>query len=567
MSWRATFPAIALLAACGSDESFTIVTVETRPAVHDAKELSITLSNAGSMRNDRLTLGGNDFPTTFSISAPERTGELVIQVDALDEAGLLVGRGTATTTVAAPEARVVLDSADFVVNTDFLDDQFPSDDFESHGFQIAATQDGDWTVVYRDRCLATGGCNMFARRFDVTGKPLESGLAAGPQGFPVSTSLTTGVATPAVASAGQNTIAVWDFSEPSPSTIDGITCRPLDAGGNSATDQVNVSVEQLPDVVSATGLSNGTFAVSWNGFGTENNIKGAIVSSQCAPSNLVQVNTLVGTAGASRGAVTSNGDRILYAWILDGDVRARIASNTNSFLTADIPIVTKTATEEIQFVRVAPLGLGFAVVVRWALSTGSTGPGRLELYRINNGGGLMGGPTLISTRSGTEFDSREAFGVAGRADGALLVVWHACEANGDGSSCGVFGRVFRPSGVPVGDEFVVPTTTEGDQSNPSAVGLPGGAFAATWMDLSGKDPDKSGSSARARILYPPYDDARGVIGAVCTTTAECGPNLACGPSTDGGQRCFATCDPQSPPPQCPAGGTCTTVPGGAACTF
>jgi hypothetical protein len=564
---RSLLPFVVLAACGGDDGPFIVVTIETRPAVHDIRALSVTLANEGTSREDTFEVGTEDFPATFSISAPGRVGQLGISVAARDQDGILVGRGDVDTTLDVLEATVLLDSADFVVNTEFADDQFPSNDFESNGFQLAAGPDGTWTAVYRDACIPS--CNMFARRFDPTGAPVETAVAAGTNGFFLSSDLTTGSTTPAVATSGATTVAVWDFSEPSPSTVDGIACRALDAAGNFAGPQVPVSVETLPDVVSVAPLPGNAFALQWNGFNAANIIKGATVNAQCQPSNVVQVSTNAGTSGASRGSVATNGDRILYAWILDTEVRGRVATASPfAFLNgADIPLVLKTATEHIEHVRVAPLGAGFAVVVRWAVDGATTGPGRLELYRTNNGGQLMGGPTLISTRSGTDFESRKSFGVAERReDGALLVVWHSCNDNGDDSGCGVFGRVVRPSGVPVGDEFLLATTTQLDQTNPAAVAVPG-AFAVMWSDTSQQDPDKSGTAARARIIYPAFDDAKLVLGAPCTSAGECNAGLACASSSEGGQRCFATCNAEGVEPRCPGGGTCTTIVGGSACLF
>ncbi|MEO8705449.1 MAG: hypothetical protein ABI867_35790 [Kofleriaceae bacterium] len=552
---------LVMVSACGGDEGpFIIVTIDARPAVHDIRSLTVTLSNEGAAREDTFQVGSDDFPATFSISAPGRLGQLGISVDARDQTGILVGRGDVDTSLDLLDATVVLDSADFVVNTEFADDQFPSNDFEANGFQLGAGTDGTWTAVYRDTCIPS--CNMFARRFDETGTAIESAIPAGPQGFEASSELTTGGAIPAVATSGTTTAVVWDFFEPAPGTTDGIACRTFDAAGNPSGPQVAVSIETLADVVSVAPLPSSSFVLQWNAFMTANTIKTATVNAQCQPANVVQVSTTPGTSGASRGSVATNGDRILYAWIIDNAVRGRVATATPfAFLNStDIPLVAKTATEQIEHVRVAPLGTGFAIVVRWALTGMSSGAGRLELYRVNNTGALMGGPTLISNRSGSDFESKKSFGVASRDDGALLVVWHACDANGDGSGCGVFGRVLRPSGVPVGDEFVLATTTELDQTNPSAIAIPG-AFATMWQDLSGQDPDKSGSAARARIVYPAFDDAKLVLGATCTAAAECGTGLTCGASSEGGQRCFATCTPGAG--ACPGGGTCS----GNACVF
>ena len=551
---------------CAGDDAFLVVTIDTRPAVHDIRELSVALSNAGTSREDTFAVEGASFPATFSVATPGRTGELGIAVEARDGAGLVVGRGSNAGQIGDAAVSVLLDSADFVVNTELADDQFPSDDFESHGVQISATADGTWTVVYRERCSTP--CNMFARRFDTTGRPVSSGLAGGTNGFAISTELTTGVATPAVASSDTTTVAVWDFEEPA-SGLDGVACRAFDPLGNPSP-QTTIVLETFPDVVSVGALADSTFAVQWTSFvDAAPTIKSAQVDSRCQPSVPVVVSTTpaTGFGGARRGTVAANGTRLLYAWTLDGAVRGRTANTAPfAFVTSgDVLVVAKPATERVEHVRVAPLGTGFAVVVRWALDSGDTGPGRLELIRTD-GDGQPIGTTLISTRSGTDFASREAFGVASRAsDGALLVVWHSCEDNGDASGCGVFGRVVRSNGVPVGPEFELATTTELDQTAPSATALPG-AFAATWRDTSRTAPDGLGSAARARIIYPAFDDARRVLGAACELD-DCDPGLSCGPSSDGGNRCFATCDPAGSTPTCPEGGTCGLATVGSACLF
>src|SRR6185369_2077277 len=84
----------ASLGACTSSGSYVLVTVDARPAVHDAKALSVTLANGGTMRTDSLDLKSQPFPVTFSVSAPGRTGDLAITVDALDENSLVVGHGS-----------------------------------------------------------------------------------------------------------------------------------------------------------------------------------------------------------------------------------------------------------------------------------------------------------------------------------------------------------------------------------------------------------------------------------------------------------------------------------------
>ncbi len=488
-------------AGCGDQESYIIVTVNGRPAVHDATNLKVTLSNSGTMRTDELPLANKPFPVTFSISAPGRDGELGIQVDALDGNGLLVGRGATTSTLEVATANVTIETADFVINTDYAGDQFPSDDYEAHGFQVSAGPDGTWTAAYRDRCTAP--CNMFARRFDKNGRPVMAQLAAGTNGFPVSTQLTSSLATPAIATAGTTTAEVWDFDDPATTNV-GIACRSIDASGAGIPSQTTVATDASTDVVSIAPLSNGNFAIAWSAFLTTAVIRAAIVKADCSVQ--FAATSVSTTASPRKVSVASTGQTqgtVMYAFVVDGGVRVRLASNTNTYTSPmDIQFLPKTATEVVESVRVAPLGTGFAVVVRWALATGAMGPGRIELYRTTNTGAVLGSSILVSNKSGSDFGSSEAFGVATSSTGVLMIVWHSCLTNGDGSGCGVWGRAFRESGTPVGPELVIPTTTTGDQTNPSVAALTDDSFAVVWKDDSGTMPDIAGSAIRGRIIYP-----------------------------------------------------------------
>jgi hypothetical protein len=556
---RALLPLICLVAACGEDESHMIVTVERRPAVHDARTLRVTLENAGAMRTEQLRIDeGETFPLTFSISAPGREGDLEIRIDALDVMGLLRGRGIGSTSLDQAAASVVLDSADFVVNHEPAGDQFLSSDFEAVGFQLAATANNQWMAAYREQCTS---CTILGRRFDATGLPVFSQLAAGDLGFPISTTPTTGGAMPAVAASGQTTLAFWDFTATSGGAR-GVACRAINDMGAASFVQREISSDPA-DVVSAAALPNGNFAAVWQIYrGTAPAgyvIRSAVVRPDCTVlGNVVDVSTDLGMGiGAQRPHVAANANNLLYAWVVDGGLRVRSATLAGVFAGPEVTLLPQVGGQRVEFARLTPWQSGFAIAVRWA-SMASDGPGRIEVHRTNAVGQLMGAPILITDKSRSDFASRKGFGIAQRSDGALLVVWHVCEA-GPGL-CDVLGRVLRPTGAPVGEPFMVPTSTASEQINPSVVALQD-AFVAAWTDSSGEAPDRDGTSVRARILYPVYDDARGVHGATCGTsatgTASCNDGLTCATGSDAVQRCYATCSPSS----CPAGGTCTLVDG------
>jgi hypothetical protein len=566
---RRTLVVVAALAGC-TDQQFVVVTVSERPAVHGATALIVQAGNAGAKRSDTLTIGMHQFPVTFSVAAPGRTGTLDLQVQAQDANQNLVGIGSTSVAIGTKTAAVLLDPADFVVNTDVAGDHFLSDDFEANGFQLGATSDGNWTVGFRDDC-PTSSCNLFARRFDKTGLPLTSTLAAGTNAFPITTTTTTSIAEPAIAVAGQTSLVVWDFADTA-DTSTGIACRALDGNGNAAANQLTISSDNA-QVVSATPLSTGNFALTWSVLTSTNpeQIRSAIVQPNCSLlAGSLQTTSLPSTTNASRSHVAANQTAVLFGWIQDafsaGDIHLRVANTAGTFPGNDVTFVTHTATDEVDHVRLAPFGGGFAIVARWGAISG-TGPGQIVLYRAAVAGAnvtMIGTPTLITDQSASDFSSDKSFGVAVRADGALLVTWHVC-ANPDGSQCNVYARIVRPTGAPVGDSFVVATAQPGYQTNPATTALTD-SFAVAWHDTSTQVAGKVGE-VRARIVYPPYDDAIGVLGAPCSATAPCGMGLSCGPGSDAAMRCYEQCDPNGTPPLCPHGGTCSPATGGSACAF
>ncbi len=486
---------LVLIAGCTSPASFIVVTVDGRPAVHDVATLHVTLTNDGSDRSDDLPFGSNMFPVTFSLDAPGRSGELDIAIDALDSNGLMVGHGTGTSTLDLPTAAVQLDSTDFVINTDFAGDQFLSTDFEANGNQLAATSDGTWLAAFRDDCLSP--CNMFGRRFDPTGAPVSSVIAAGTGAFPLTENLTMSDSTPAVAASGMTSIAVWDFDN---GTTQGIGCRALDATGSPTSDEIAIATDPATDVVSTTPLSNGDFAVTWNSTPTTTEaVRGMVVKGDCTVAfPPITLNTST-TGFAHRAAVTANGSAVLYSWI-DSGVHTRTTSITNVVASNDTIVIPVAATEEVEHVRLAPFGNAFAVIVRWAPLSG-TGDGRIELYKALPTGALSGPPLVVTSKSGGDGLSVESFGVAAGPDGSIMVVWSACADNGDGNGCGVFGQLVGADQTLTGGPISLATTTTSDQTNPSVVALSPGIWVAGWDDASATAPDISGLAARARIIY------------------------------------------------------------------
>jgi hypothetical protein len=302
---------------------------------------------------------------------------------------------------------------------------------------------------------------------------------------------------------------VWNYTDTVGSPpARGVACRSLDQTGAANSGQLTLSTD-ASSVVSIAPLSNLNFVVAWQ-IGTPATIRTIIAKPDCTTLTTNPTNAST-TAGATYGPVSAhvaaNGTNLMYAWITDGDVYVRPGTNTGPSGAADIKLLLHTATQQAEGVRVAPLGTGFAIVVRWANPSGN-GPGKIELNQVSPAGMTSGAqPTLISDQTRSDFVSgSQSPSVTTRSsDGALLVAWHQCDEQGSPGSCDVYGRMVRPNTTTSGPQFPLATTTAGDQTSPSVVALPDGSFAAAWNDQSHMGADMSGYAVRGRILYPAYD--------------------------------------------------------------
>jgi hypothetical protein len=61
-------------------------------------------------------------------------------------------------------------------------------------------------------------------------------------------------------------------------------------------------------------------------------------------------------------------------------------------------------------------------------------------------------------------------------DGSFVIVWQS----GTTTDTSVFGRRFTAQGTPIGGRFLLSSSTEGNQSEPSVAVTPGGGFVAAW---------------------------------------------------------------------------------------
>ncbi|MCH9674709.1 MAG: DUF4347 domain-containing protein, partial [Gammaproteobacteria bacterium] len=122
-----------------------------------------------------------------------------------------------------------------------------------------------------------------------------------------------------------------------------------------------------------------------------------------------------------------------------------------------------------------------------------------------------GNPTTGDFRVNTTLANDSEPDVAMDAAGNFTIVWQSVDTSGEG----IRGQRYDASGVPQGGEFVVNTTTAGEQDDPALAMAGDGRFVVIWEST---DQDGSGEGTYAQL----YDAAGATVGGeflVNTTTS------------------------------------------------
>ncbi|HTJ47089.1 MAG TPA: hypothetical protein VL463_33535 [Kofleriaceae bacterium] len=560
--------ALACGAACGRGVTVTVVTVDARPSVHAAATLSVEVANASSSFSQDFDLHGHAFPATFSVETPGRSGDLAITARAKDDAGAIVGIGTAAATIVdndESDVALLLDPADFAVNTQIAGAQRTVFYTSTGARQITASLDGNFTVAWSDDCGSLARCDVWGRRFDKTGASVATAIAAGTSQFNINRTSVFGTDAALATGPDGTVLGLWTTYDEVNGGPGDILCSAIAPDGSAATPaEVTLSDGGAPDHVGVAAFKD-QFLVVWQELRKSDNapsIQLRFVDKTCAPLSgaLTLASSTTSAPDTPAIATSLDGTEAAIVWRVGTSIRGRFVTGSSA-LGVDTQVIGG-GNDALWGPELTAMKGGYALVYG-AKSADALPNGGYVLHRVKQGGGDLGIETVISA---TAPDIFSVASVTRRADDALAVAWHDCDTHGDGTGCGVFAQLVRSTGLAVGAPIVMDTTTTGDQTDPSIIALPD-AFAAVWTDGSMVPPDQSMTGIRARVLYPAYDDARGVLGAPCAADRPCGANLVCAIGSDKLSHCHAACDPAGAPPLCPMGGACTNGPAGASCIF
>ena len=557
--------ALCAAAACGGD-GVTVVTVQVRPAVRAVEDLAVTMANANATLTETFAVDGRPFPLTFSIDTGGRDGVLELRGDALDGAGVAVGRGATTVELGGrTDVELMIEPTDFTVNTAFVGDQALAFRLDAGGRQIAVGPDGVFTIGWSDSCEVVGRCDVFGRRFDQTASPVTTTLAASTAQFNFNrTNGLVGFEPSLATNADGATVAAW-------SDGGSLLAVVIDAAGAATSfTETTITSANVPSTPAVAALPDGRFIVAW----TENGmmagqfvVKAVWLDETGQPvANPVTTNPSPYTASTtiitqkSPPALVALDDQAAHAivWKNGSTLRGRFYNATGIAPSLNDVSLGTFGVDELGEPQIASLAPDLAVLFVRRTIGGDADEGQLVLRRVTNTGSRTGVDAILTR----QIEPRP-MALATRADGAIAVAWDACLAESDGSACGIRFQVFRPTLAAVGEPIFANTTTENTQIVPSVAALPGGAFVAAWSDGSQAAPDTDGFGIRARVLYPAYDDATG-LGGRCTSTAACGEGNICMAGSDGMPRCYRACGDGL---TCELGGSCTTMGDESACLF
>jgi hypothetical protein len=563
---------LVALAACGDDVTATLVTIEARPAVRSIDALDVTFANANATITESFDLRGVTLPATFSVTTGDREGILTMTAVGRNAFDDETARGTTSATIdrgEITEARLLLEPTDFTVNTLVAGSQQTIFFDGAGGRQIAANADGDFTIGFSDDCGMLDRCDVWGRTFDVRSTPQATAAAGGDGQFNFNRSSDVFGTDPAIAVGPDgNRVAVWW-------AIDRMFCTGFDPGGTALTPrEVTLSTDGLtPQQPSIAAVEAGRYIVTWeeNDNASASIIRAVLIDDACA----AQVNAVTGTAASfpvstvapagtvlDNPVVASRGLRMAFVWRSGATLRGRFTGDDGTFAAGEIAIAAE-AGATLTNPHVAATDRGYLVSYTSSKDDRSF---EVRTRPLNRGGSLDGAESVLATGvQGDNLTTQPAAAIARRSDGASLVTWYACGFASD-PECSVVARVVRDTALPVGDVFHVNTTILGTQKDPAVAALTD-SFAVVWSDDSGAPPDGDEFGIRARVLYPAFDDAVGVIGAPCGPSAACDDDLVCIAGSDDTARCHAACDPEDPPPACPGGGACTTSGDVSGCIF
>ncbi len=294
---------------------------------------------------------------------------------------------------------------------------------EDQGYaSVSAAANGDFVVVWQSRLY--GFLDIFARRFSSSGMALASELQ-------VNTYTTNNQSFPSVAvETDGDFVVVWESGQDGSDA--GIFGRRFSSDGVPLADEFQVNTytpddQSLPKVATD---ADGDFVVTWEAYEDSffKNVLAQRFSSMGAPlASEFQVNTFTGLSQRSPKVATGASGDFVVAWESD-------------FQDG---------------------GSGTGIFARRFASDGTPSASEFQVNTYTSG-------------------IQRYAAVAVNASDDFVIAWNSDDQ--DGSSYGVFARLFSSAGAPLASELQINSFTGSSQRNPSVATVAGGDFVVAWSN-------------------------------------------------------------------------------------
>jgi len=397
--------------------------------------------------------------------------------------------------------------AEFLVNTTTANDQLNP--------SITALSDGGYIIVWQSSGQDGSGYGVYAQRYNASGvkvgaETLINDFVNDDQILPVITALN-----------GGGYVIAWQSD-----TLDGygrgIVAQRYDAAGAKVGSEtvVNTFTDYNQTSPAITALNDGGYIIAWTSIVQDSSGTGVYAQRFNANGGMVGSETLINTTtdgNQSNVAITalSNGGYVI-TWNShnqdggdDLGVFAQIYNSAGEPVTMETQINTFFNSEQSN-PSITALSNGGFIITWQSYEQDESGSG-IYAKRFNSSGVLVGSETIINTTtSGNQLSPV----VAALSDGGYVITW--VSAGQDGSGYGIYAQRFNASGSPVGSETLINTYTTNNQEAPSITALSDGGYVITWHSYG---QDGSGWGIYAKQFSPFVNTAPALTGSQSTLTA------------------------------------------------
>ncbi|WP_173977550.1 DUF4347 domain-containing protein, partial [Magnetospirillum sp. LM-5] len=342
---------------------------------------------------------------------------------------------------------------------------------------VTTLADGRFAIVWTDSSASAVDTSLTAVRGQVYN---ADGTASGSE-FLVNSTTLYDQAHPSIVGMEDGTFVVlWEDGSATGGDTSGMAIRgqrfAADGSKSGSEFLVNTITSSNQRSVEATSLADGGFVAVWH------------------------------------DTSTSADDSSSYA------VRGQRFAADGSKSGAEFLINTSTLNDQA-YPSVARVSGGFVVVWQDGSALGTdTSNVSTKGQLFNTSGAKVGSEFLVNT---TVAGAQGNPVVSTLSNGGFVVVWEDASASGgDTSAYAIRGQRFAADGSKAGGEFLANSTTQSDQRWPSVQGLPGGGFMVSWRDDSGAGAESGTSSWAVRAqLFDVSGNKVGQEFLVNTTTA------------------------------------------------